>query len=89
MLDRCFSKERRLQKEARWIRTLRTQHPFGLNREAGNPITKANLVTFPALCTDRLNAVIRTLCRRGANTDVRLCYTNRTRPNLNSLLRRS
>jgi len=87
VLDRCFSKERRLEKEARWIRIFRSQHPHGLNREAGTSSTKANLVTFPAECTGRLNALIRNLCRRRANTDVRLCYTNRTRPNLVSLLR--
>ena len=86
VLDRCFSNERRLQKEARWIRALRSQHPLGLNREEGQASTKINLVTFPASCTSRLNAVIRKLCRTEPNADVRLSYT--TFRNLSSLLKR-
>ena len=74
VIDRCFSKDRRLQKEAHWIRTLKTQHPFGLNDELGTTSSKLNLVTFPAGCTSRLNSYIREACREQAGLQVRFCY---------------
>ena len=85
IVDRCFSKDRRLQKEARWIDLLKSKHPLGLNRESSRPISKKlNLVTLPALCTTRLNSVIREACR-DAGHNVRLAYKKDA--NLASLLR--
>lgn len=84
VLDRCFSQDRRLQKEASWIRTLRSHHPFGLNQNTGQTSHKINLVSFPALFTARLSSVIQKACR-AHNIEVR--FSNKSQPNLASLLR--
>ena len=85
VIDRSFSRDRRLQKEAHWIRTLKTQHPLGLNDELGHTDQKLNLVTFPAACTARLNSYIREACRKQAGLQVRFCYKKDA--NLASLLK--
>ena len=62
-VERALSSSTRLLKEAKWIKTLRTKTPCGLNDVAGTTVRKFNLVTRPALCTDRLNSVVRKLCK--------------------------
>ena len=84
VLDRCFSDERRLQKESYWIGTLKSQHPFGLNQVSDPSSPRLNLVTFPAACTARLNSFVREACRE-ARVPVRLCY--KANRNLESLLK--
>ena len=84
VLDRCFSKERRLQKEAYWIETLRSQHPLGLNQVSGQASQKLNLLTYSAACTARLNTFVRETCRQ-VNVPVRLSY--KTDKNLQCILK--
>ena len=79
VLDRCFSKEKRLQKEAHWIRTLQSLHSFGLNSNAGQTTGKLKLVTVPGL-----SSVIRSACREH-NLDIRLSY--KAQPNLASMFK--
>lgn len=85
VIDRCFSTERRLQKESKWIRALRSKHPLGLNTTTNQAPKRLNLVTLPGACTDRLNSTVRSLCRSELNIDVRLSYT--THRNLSSLFK--
>ena len=84
VLDRCFSQERRLQKETYWISTLKSLHPLGLNQVSGQAPQKLNLITYPATCTARLNSFIRETCRE-VNVPVRFSY--KTDRNLKSLLK--
>ena len=86
ILDRCFSEERRLQKEARWINILKSLHPLGLNQVSSQTVLKLNLVTYPAACTARLNSFVRQACRE-VGVPVRFAF--KTDSNLQSLLKRS
>lgn len=82
-IDRSFSDATRLEKERKWIRLFRSLHPVGLNRNTGVRRKILNLVTFPARCTDRLNAAIRQACKSSTDFEVRLSYkTDRNLRNL-------
>lgn len=83
--DRAFSTPSRLAKERKWIRTLRTSAPFGLNTEVGTIPDCLNLVTFPALCCERLNSVIRHSCHSTLRVPIRLSF--KTDSNLLTLLK--
>ena len=84
-IDRSFSQATRLLKELKWIRRFRSLHPEGLNRNVGTRQKVINLVTFPAACTDRLNAVIKDACSNVTDVSVRLSY--KADINLQNLLR--
>ena len=73
-VERVFSASSRLLKESRWIRLLRTVAPFGLNENEGTREKKFNLITRHALCTDRLNDIIRRACK-DHNVPFRRAYT--------------
>lgn len=84
-IDRAFSLGTRTAKESRWISTLRSSFPLGLNSvSSSTPVNALNLLTFRSDCTDRLNALVRRVCWREAGVSVRLCY--KTDRNLRSLL---
>ena len=84
-VDRSLSTSTRLAKESKWIRTFRSVHPNGLNCSAGTTKKVLNLVTYPAQCTARLNAAIRSACSAVTDVNIRLSY--KTDKNLRSLLR--
>jgi hypothetical protein len=79
-LEHCPSKEKRLAREAVWIRRFRSLTPHGLNSIADSTPRVLNLVTTTALCTSTLNAAIRKACEAEAGVKVRFAY--RTDKNL-------
>lgn len=83
-IDRCFVDSHRLIKEQKWICTLRTARPSGLNKVLAAPKRHLNLTTYHADCTARLNSFIRQTCRDVSDLTVRFSY--RTDRNLRSLL---
>ncbi len=82
-IERCPAKEKRLLKEARWIRRFNSVHPMGLNLCEGHFSRPLNLVTFPSDCTASLNNAIRRAC--DASTNLKVQFAHRRTPNLRSI----